>query len=81
MFFPLNGIQHESLATPCNVCNDALFFGTGEKCRVIAAILEEWKQLNLNAVICPLFPFPAPPVNLPGLLPSKLSTVHNGENA
>lgn len=55
------------------VSSQDLWDATGDKYKITDEILQEWKRLNLDSVICPLFPFPAPPVNLPGLLPSKLS--------
>lgn len=71
--FPFLYSKRTSVLFGAGACSSTdLWDATGDKCNIIEEVLEEWKRLNLNAVICPLFPFPAPPVNLPGLLPSKL---------
>jgi len=49
-----------------------LWESTGEKNRIINEVLTEWKKLNLDAVVSPVFPFPAPLINYPGLLPSMI---------
>jgi hypothetical protein len=49
-----------------------LWENTGEKNKITAEVHSEWKRLNLDAVLSPLFPFPAPLINYPGLLPSMI---------
>lgn len=53
------------------VSSKELWDNQGEKKKVIEEMHAEWERLELDAVLCPLFPFAAPLINYPGLLPSK----------
>jgi len=45
----------------------------GEKAELIAEMMKKWEEQQLDSVICNVFPFPAPLVDAPGMLPSKTS--------
>lgn len=51
------------------VSSKDLWDNHGEKKKIIEEIHGEWDRLELDAVLCPLFPFPAPQINAPGMLP------------
>jgi len=51
------------------IASQELWEKNGEKRKVIEEMHAEWERLKVDAVICPLFPFAAPLVNYPGILP------------
>lgn len=57
------------------VTSKDLWENQGGKRKVIEDMHAEWERLELDAVISPLFPFPAPLIQYPGLLPSKLTWI------
>ena len=54
-------------ASSANDLLDAL----GQKQELSHKVLNDWRNLQLDALICPVFPFPAPPLDNPRFLPGS----------
>ena len=64
-----------SMFGACAETSQDLWKAEGEKKALLEQVLAEWQRLELDTVLCPIFPFPAPPADYPGLLPSKETDV------
>jgi len=49
-----------------------LWEAEGGKNEMTDELLAEFKRCEIDAVLCPVFPFPAPPVDAPGMLPQAV---------
>jgi hypothetical protein len=53
------------------VTSTDLWDASGVQKEILNQMVADWQRLELDAMISPIMPIPAPPVNAPGLLPSK----------
>jgi len=51
------------------VSSQELWDAAGVQKDITNQLIQDWQRLELDALLCPTMPFPAPPVNAPAILP------------